>query len=168
MLSAAQLSSLWQKHAAALLLLARSRCDAPEDCVQQAFIRLATQQPEPDCPMAWLVTVVRNEALSLSREQSRRRRREVQAAHDRQSWFVPSEESFSDTPSTDELQDALQLLDEETREILIAHVWTGMTFRQIAESFDISRATAHRRYESGLQELRRVMHTKADVDQGIQ
>ncbi|HIG36326.1 MAG TPA: sigma-70 family RNA polymerase sigma factor [Oceanospirillaceae bacterium] len=162
-LSAAQLSTLWQKHAAALLLLARSRCDSPEDCVQQAFIRLATQEPEPDCPLAWLATVVRNEALSHSREQNGRRRREKIAAYDRPRWFQLSHEILTDTPSVDELQNALLTLDDETREIVIAHVWTGMTFRQIAEAFDISRATAHRRYENGLQDLRRVMDAASDL-----
>lgn len=164
MLSAAELSKLWRNHAAALLLLARSRCHMPEDCVQEAFIRLATQTPVPDCPVAWLMRVVRNEALTTSRAGKRRRHRELRAASIRQPWFEPSNELLSDTPSAHELQQSLQTLDEETREIVIAHVWGGLTFRQIADAFDLSHATAHRRYESGLQELRRVMQVRQDIE----
>lgn len=34
--------------------MARARCATPEDCVQEAFVRLAKQDKLPDDPMAWL------------------------------------------------------------------------------------------------------------------
>ena len=156
MLSSHQLSKLWQNHSASLLLLARSRCREPDDCVQQAFIRLAAQDPAPESPLAWLVTVVRNEASSYVRADSRRRQREQIAAEQRP-WFTDSD-GPGDIPAADEVQEALQHLDPETRDIIIAHLWTQLTFRQIAEVFEMSRATVHRRYESGLRQLRDLLH----------
>ena len=47
----------------------------------------------------------------------------------------------------------MQLADEE-REIIILHLWGGLTFRQVAEVLQISAATVHRRYQGALQALR--------------
>ncbi|MCA9066602.1 MAG: hypothetical protein KDA96_26225, partial [Planctomycetaceae bacterium] len=77
-ISPEQLHHLWQQHTAALLLLARGYCRgidvSPEDCVQEAFVRLATQCPVPDCPRAWLLRVVRNLAIDAKRCGSQRLR----------------------------------------------------------------------------------------------
>src|SRR5438874_540891 len=50
-------------HAAALTLYARQRCAAPEDVVQEAFVKLATRAVPPPHVVAWLYTVVRNRLL---------------------------------------------------------------------------------------------------------
>lgn len=60
----------------------------------------------------------------------------------------------ADRLQSDEVQRALQTLDDETREVVIAHLWNNMTFRQIAEAFAMSPATTHRRYEAGIDSLR--------------
>lgn len=51
----------------------------------------------------------------------------------------------------------MQSLDEVQREIMIAHIWAHMSFRQIADAFAISPATAHRQYQMGLAQLRTTM-----------
>src|SRR5262245_59139465 len=48
------LGRLIDEHAAALTLYARQWCDAPEDVVQEAFLKLVAQRPVPDSPAAWL------------------------------------------------------------------------------------------------------------------
>src|SRR5262249_19097223 len=83
-----QLGRLIDAHAAALALYARQWCAAPEDVVQEAFFKLATQKPEPDNPTAWLYRVVRNGAISASRSDRRRRRYEAEAAEIAPRWFV--------------------------------------------------------------------------------
>ena len=163
MLSSAELSQLWQDHSAALLLLARGRCTAPEDCVQEAFIRLAVQDPAPDVPLAWLVRVVRNEAMTIARNQRRRRKRESVAGTQR--WFTATDDADCDRLNEERLQAALKCLEIDVREIIVAHIWAGMTFRQIEETFEVSRATAHRRYEAGLRELKRLM--SQDVNESV-
>ncbi len=172
MLSSAELLRLWQKHAAALLLLARGHCGrvaggVAEDCVQEAFIRLASQQSAPDKPSAWLVRTVRNAVIDAVRSEQRRTNREQLAARDRPAWLEPLESSSLDVPSPDEILSALQTLDDETRDILVAHLWNDMTFRQIAEVFDISHATAHRKYEAGIEQLRAALTTVDDYKQPV-
>ena len=87
MLSSQQLAELWRQHSAALLLMARPYSDFAEDCVQEAFIRLATQESVPDSPLAWLVQVVRNESINQLKSRHRRHDREAVAASRQPRWF---------------------------------------------------------------------------------
>ena len=49
---------------------------------------------------------------------------------------------------------ALEALPIEEREVIIAHLWGGLTFEQIAEVSGSSSSTAHRSYARGLSNLR--------------
>ena len=60
------LGGLVDRYAAALELYARQWCHAPEDVVQEAFLKLVAQRPLPDQPAAWLFRVVRNGALNAA------------------------------------------------------------------------------------------------------
>lgn len=153
MITPAELGRLWREHAAALELLARTRCGSPEDCVQEAFIRLARQRQVPDDPLAWLARVVRNEAISQARANQRRLQREQRAASEQAAWLEPVQAQEA-ALSSDEVQAALRELDEAVRDVLVAHIWGGLTFRQIAEAFEMPRSTVHRRYLSALEQLR--------------
>lgn len=162
MLTSEQLSQLWHQHAAALLLVARGHCagfgaTAAEDCVQEAFVRLATQEPQPHEPAGWLMRTVRNAAIDMTRSQIRRRNRETYFTANRPEWFEPVDPTSFEALPTDQLSRALTQLDSVTRDVVIGHVWNKLTFRQIAEAMDLSAATAHRRYESGLERLRQLM-----------
>ena len=51
-------------------------------------------------------------------------------------------------------QALLSDLPAETREIIVMHVWGGLTFEQIAAAVGSSAATCYRRYAAGLDTLR--------------
>jgi RNA polymerase sigma factor (sigma-70 family) len=128
------LGRLFDEHAAALVLYARQWCDAPgaEDIVQDAFVALARQKSEPDRPAAWLYRVVRNGAISAARRSRRRRRREERAA-DRE--VVPDGSWFAATDDRIDAEHAARLLaelDGETREIIVARLWGGLTFEEVS------------------------------------
>lgn len=160
MLSSTELSELWTRHSAALLLVAKGHCASivpgfAEDCVQEAFIKLATQTPAPVTPVAWLMTCVRTTSFDAIRSHQRRTRRENVVATQSAAWFESN--PFSSHDDSVQLQNALQQLDRETRDIVIGHLWNQMTFRQLADVIDLSSATVHRRYEQGLEKLRQLM-----------
>jgi RNA polymerase sigma-70 factor (ECF subfamily) len=147
------LGRLFDEHAAALVLFARPWCEAPEDVVQDAFVALARQDPAPDRAVAWLYRVVRNGAIAAARRSHRRRRRERRSA-DRES--VPGAPWFDATDDRIDAAHAARLLDgldAETREIIIARVWGGLTFEEAARLHGCSLTTAHRRYQAGLARL---------------
>jgi RNA polymerase sigma-70 factor (ECF subfamily) len=152
--SPALLGELLDRHGAALVLFARQFCASPEDVVQEAFVQLARQGAAPTQPAAWLYRVVRNGALSAARGEQRRRKHEAAAAKRTGAWFLPVEAARLDADSAAE---ALRHLSLEEREIIVAHVWGGLTFQQISELVGLSAATAYRRYEGGLQTLRTIL-----------
>jgi RNA polymerase sigma-70 factor (ECF subfamily) len=147
------LGRLFDEHAAALVLFARQWCDAPEDNVQDAFLALARQETVPKRAVAWLYRVVRNGAIAAARQSRRRRRREQRAAG---AEAAPGEPWFAATDDRIDAEHASQLLadlDGETRAIIIARLWGGLTFEEIARLQDCSLTTAHRRYQAGLARL---------------
>jgi RNA polymerase sigma-70 factor (ECF subfamily) len=54
----------------------------------------------------------------------------------------------------DETLAAVNQLDEELREVLVARIWGQLSFEEIAGLCHISAATAWRRYQAALQTLR--------------
>src|SRR5437879_3873111 len=91
MMSPRDLGRLLDELSPALVLYARQWCRAPEDVVQEAFIKLAALKSPPQRVAAWLYRVVRNGALSAARTEQRRRQHEAVAAARAESWFAPSE-----------------------------------------------------------------------------
>lgn len=146
------LAELVHRHAAALVLYARQWCSAPEDVVQTAFLKLARQKVPPDNLVPWLYRVVRNGAIDAGRAARRRQKYEARAAERAAQWFEPSDDPTGlDARAAAE---ALADLPGEVREIMVAHLWGGLTFEQIADMVGGSASTAYRRYAAGLELLR--------------
>jgi RNA polymerase sigma-70 factor (ECF subfamily) len=143
------LGHLLDTRAAALVLFARQWCATPDDVVQEAFVRLAALPTPPRDAVAWLYRAVRNGALSAARSDRRRKRHEAAAATGE--WFLPTEQSSLDGATA---AAAIESLPPEEREVVVAHLWGGLTFGQIGEISGVSSSTAHRRYQSALGSLR--------------
>jgi RNA polymerase sigma-70 factor (ECF subfamily) len=116
--------------------------------VQEAFLSLARQSCVPEQVAAWLHRVVRNAAISAGRSQHRRSRREA-CASSGEAWFVSVDDQI-DARSATRLLGELEL---NYREIIVARLWGGLTFEQIARLQGCSLTTAHRRYQHGLAQL---------------
>lgn len=142
------------RHAAALALYARQFCNGPEDVVQEAFLRLSALDRAPDDPASWLYRVARNLAIDAARAAGRRRRHEAKAAARADEWFDPTTGSAGSEVDPEEAGRALAGLPVEQREVVVARIWGGLTFEQIAEVSGSSSSTAHRLYARGLETLR--------------
>jgi RNA polymerase sigma-70 factor (ECF subfamily) len=145
------LGELVDRHARALVLYARQWCAAPEDVVQEAFLKMVTYRPSPNKVVPWLYRVVRNAAVSASRAERRRRRHETAAAEYYPGWFESSDDTLLDGRA---VAQALQALPPGEREAITLHLWAGLTFEEIAEVTGCSSSTAHRWYLAGLDLLR--------------
>ncbi len=143
------LGELYRQHAPALRLYARQWGGGGEDVVQNAFVRLAQQARPPEQVLPWLYRVVRNEALTALRGTARRRRREQQAGSP-EAWFAATEDRLD----ANEAARRLAELPLELREVIVARLWGGLTFEAIAELVGCSPPTMHRRYHTGLAQLR--------------
>jgi RNA polymerase sigma factor (sigma-70 family) len=144
-----ELGRLYREHARALCLYARQWPDGDEDLVQDAFVKLAQQTPAPEQILPWLYRVVRNGALAASRGAARRRRREKRVSI-AEPWFAGADDQIDG-------REATRLLGElplEQREVVVARIWGGLTFEELARLTGCSLPTAHRRYQVGLAALR--------------
>ena len=145
------LKRLLDEHGGALLLYARQWSLAPEDVVQEVLLKLIQQTPAPENPVGWLYRAVRNRAISTSRSAGRRSRHEAAASHACEPWFQPTDGQRLDAAAATE---ALRRLPIEQRETVVARLWGGLSFSEIAEVTGTSSSTAARRYQSGLTSLR--------------
>jgi RNA polymerase sigma factor (sigma-70 family) len=151
MMDATILGQLVDEHAAALELYARQWCAAPEDVVQEAFLKLVVQRQLPRNVVPWLFRVVRNRAISDLRSAQRRRKHESQAAAQQPQRLFAGEPAALDGEVAAR---ALRTLPEEQREAITLHLWGGLTFAEIAEVVDSSASSVHRWYLAGLNHLR--------------
>ncbi len=148
------LQELIDAHEAALTLYARQWCSAPEDAVQDAFLQLINQPVMPDCPAAWLYKVVRRIAMNVARGDRRRSKREQDFSRDRSIWFEHSGNAFE----SGELETMLQTLPQIDREVVVAKIWGGLTFDEIAGLVNLSSSSAHRHYQDALTQLQKLMN----------
>ncbi len=155
LLTPENLCSLIDDHFATLLVFARQWAPSDaEDIVQDAFLQMVKRLPWEGCPeqpVAWLFRVVRNGAIDRHRKEKRRREHEQRCAEERTTWFeVPPD---SETRA-EEIDAMLRYLSAQQREILVARIWGGLTFDEIAAMTDASRTTVFRQYTEALQTIR--------------
>ena len=123
--------------------------DRASDVVQETFLQLTKDAAKVTGSLpGWLHRVATHKAIDVVRRDASRRQREeryaTQLPHRVTAWKEIS-------PCVDE---GLNSLDTELREILVAHFLEGQTTRQIAHMRGISQATVSRRLESGVVKLR--------------
>jgi RNA polymerase sigma-70 factor (ECF subfamily) len=154
-LSYDEMAEIVDAHADALLLFARQWSDASaEDVVQEAFLQLVRRVKANDPPenvVSWLYRVIRNELITLHHGRRRSRAREKRVASERPGWFEPSVDTRLDASRAAE---QLETLPIEQREVVVARIWGGLSFEEIAGLTKTSRSTAHRRYSSAIDTLR--------------
>jgi RNA polymerase sigma-70 factor (ECF subfamily) len=159
-IDATELATLIESQSGPLRLWVRSRCGdgdaAVDDVIQEAFCRLAVQAPAPDNPIAWLFRVCRNLAERARRSEHRRRKRERRWA-DR-----PERQGPADPVEIAEMLAAVESLEETLREVVVARIWGRLTLDEIGQLCEISTATAFRRYEAALRELRVKLATSCE------
>lgn len=144
------LEKLIHRHGPGWRLLAAQWSENPDDCVQEAILRLIRQSPPPDEPAAWVFRVVRNLALSEKRRDQTRRDHVEGVGHTRNHWSTPD-------PSLglqlDEIQAALKVLTDDLRTIVVGRIWGDLTFEAIGKSLGYSTSKAHRMYDRALTKL---------------
>jgi RNA polymerase sigma-70 factor (ECF subfamily) len=146
------------------LALMRNQHDA-EDAVQTALVRIAREPPlltNVACPWAYLLTMVRNEALLIARRKQR---------------CMPLGD-LSDLVTlcrVDELEReethravwaAVRALPPQQAEVVVLKIWEEMTFAQIAEILDVSPNTAASRYQYAMTKLTHRLARQREVQHG--
>lgn len=140
-------------YAAALRVL--SDVDRASDVAQETFLQLTKDAGTVSGSLpGWLHRVATHKAIDATRRDASRRRTE--------SRYVASKPreitDWKDLSAS--IDEGLNALDAELREILVAHFLEGRTTRQIASATGISQATVSRRIDAGVTALRRILQTR--------
>ena len=159
----AALGKAVDRYAGALTLFARQWCASPDDVVQDAFIKLGGMESPPPTLGAWLFHFVRQRAIAVGRSERRRRRHETLAAP-AAPWFEVDPSANLDRHAA---VAALSRLAIDEREVIVAHLWGGLTFVEIGALMKSSAATAHRRYVSGIEALRQELEETCPASTNI-
>jgi RNA polymerase sigma-70 factor (ECF subfamily) len=146
-----------------LLVCARqwthSYADA-EDVVQEAFVRFwRHQRTLPGEPMALLVTSVRRAAFDLARRERRRSVREERVVADAGEPVALFQFSLEADERRAAVEEALQRIPVEQREVLVLKIWGELTFEQIARELSLSPHTVASRYRYALGALRQELNS---------
>lgn len=120
---------------------------AAEDVLHQVFLNLLEGRTRiAAVPKPYLFRAVRNAALNRIRD------RVHDAELPRDGMWLESTSATYESSLT--LQSALWLLPDQQREVIVLHIWGGLTFEEAGELLGISPNTAASRYRYGLSKLK--------------
>jgi RNA polymerase sigma-70 factor, ECF subfamily len=147
---AEEVRNWYEKHGAALAAYACSfglDSASAEDVVQHVFLNLLRGfGDELRSPVAYFYSAVRNGAINFHRA----RRRET-SLPEGEEWLVSSGKSREEILA---VQQALQHLPEEQREVVFLRIWSGLTFQEIADVTEQPLNTVASRFRYALDKLR--------------
>jgi RNA polymerase sigma-70 factor (ECF subfamily) len=143
-----------------LLLFARQWLSSPadaEDVVQTAFVKFWRHRPDA-APEHYplLYSAVRSSALDYLRGNDRRTRRE----NDPDAGMLREDEPYFDQSIAQRenaalIEQAMRVLPQPQREVLVLRIWSDLTFAQIAETLGESINTVAARHRYALEALRK-------------
>jgi RNA polymerase sigma-70 factor, ECF subfamily len=149
------LAELYDRHAPALLrhAFAMTREMAhSEDVVQATFVKIATVGAPllgVRCPGNYLHRILRAASIDLLRREARRREQTLV-------------DDVIDTLATDpatriDVRDAVRRLSVPQREVIMLHLFSGFSFREIGDIVRVPTFTAASRYRLAIDRLRQLL-----------
>jgi RNA polymerase sigma-70 factor (ECF subfamily) len=141
------------------MTLTRNQEDA-EDALQTALLRISARPlllAEAQYPWAYLLRVVRNEALNILRR--RRDHADLSAAREPR---VPASRELEQRDARLRVHQAVERLPRNQAEVVVLKIWEEMTFHEIAEVLGESPHTVASRYRYALQKLTRHLQPLAE------
>ncbi|UCF15015.1 MAG: sigma-70 family RNA polymerase sigma factor [Phycisphaerales bacterium] len=159
------LCRIYEKYKNNLLALAVSLSNdvsLGEDVVHDVFVSFAQAAARLEIRgslKSYLSTCVANRVGKLKRAESLRINGQVGADVVRRQSSRPDQLAMSDEVLC-RVGDALAQLPYEQREVILLHLHSGLTFREIAGSQETSMNTVQSRYRYGLQKLRSKLNSE--------
>ena len=156
---------IYQRYKDDLLTLARALSNdktLAEDVVHDVFVAFAESVGKLQLRKslrAYLAASVRNAVNDRLRSQKRHTTKEAQVAPMQAQPAAP-DHLAAKKEVVQLLRQALGQLPSEQREVVLLHIRTGLTFKQIAALQHISINTAQGRYRYGLEKLRSLLDSE--------
>ena len=151
----ARLYSLTRSAVYALALSVLRNSHEAQDAAQDVFVKVWESAPgyrPQGSPMAWLLTIARNLALSRLRQSGR------QVSLDEAEWnAIPAQAPGISPEDRQVLQEALSRLSGEERQIVLLHAVAGLKHRETAQLLELPLSTVLSKYHRGLKKLKSLM-----------
>lgn len=122
-----------------------------EEIMQETYLKIwssaAAYRPQGK-PMAWILTIAKNLALSRFREQKR------MASLTEEQWrSVPDSGALFSSEDRMVLETALRVLSDQERQILLLHALSGLKHREIADLLELPLPTVLSKYHRSRKKL---------------
>ncbi|MBR4012651.1 MAG: RNA polymerase sigma factor [Clostridia bacterium] len=127
--------------------------ESAEDVMQDTFLKIAAQARaynEKSNAIAFILTITRN--LSLNLLAKRRRNASYEKSLDESREIVDVENYYSS--SVKSVLEALSILDDDERQIIVMKLDCGMKHKDIAILLGISESACQKRYRRALEKLK--------------
>ena len=142
------------------LSILKNRQDA-EDVMHDAYIKIYTGAPSyRPCgkPVSWMISIVRNLCLNRLRDESRT----ADLPEDHPEEADP-EDLIEQSTAKMVLDAAMNVLDDDERQIVMLHAVTGYRHREIADLLGLPQGTVLSKYNRALKKMRTELNGKEDV-----
>ncbi len=153
------LADVYREYRRELLLTAWSvlrQQDLAEDAVHAAFARLSQIPKIPRDPKPYVFKTVRNSAIGLRTTHARRREQPLDSV----ASPVAASAADADQERLEAVRQAIEGLDEASREVVELHLQASLTFQEIADLLNEPLSTAASRYRRALEKIRRQLEVR--------
>ncbi len=152
------LAELYSKTRAAVygfsLSITKNEADS-EDVLHETYLKIwssASGYTSKGNPMAWILTIAKNLSLMKLRE-----RNKIHDLKEDEWGKIAAGDSTHTEDDKAFLKDALSILGEEERQIIMLHAVSGIKHREIAELLEIPLSTVLSKYHRALKKLKNYM-----------
>lgn len=131
-----------------------------EDAVQDVFRRLCESPVNARNLRSFVYRSVRNRALDLLRHESRRKDNSSAAKATSIYWrhhafdTLPAGDTILSRERARQIEKGLNSLEEQEREVIVLHIYSGLTFDAVSKILDAPIGTVASRYRRALGKLR--------------
>ena len=152
------LEQLYDQYAHALFRYAVSLLNSAEDAedaVQEVFVKIAREHRRLSRirnMKAYLFIATRNSAYTLLRSRKR-----GENLHEELCSDLLTRPASQDDLQSDAICKGFATLPIEQREVLVLHIYDGLTFKEIAKTIGSSISTVTSRYRYGIEKMRKVL-----------
>ncbi len=132
------------------------RTDLAEEAVQESFVRIwrsaRSFDPSRGAARTWLFTIVRNQALTKARGESRFAAEELTEEH-----YAATDDAADRLPEASALRRCLEALEKDRRAAVVLAYAHGLSHAQLATRLNVPLGTAKSWTRRGLLALRKCM-----------
>lgn len=136
-----------------------------EEMVQDTYLKIwkeASKYETDGKPMAWVFTIVRNLCYMHLRKRQRMGEESLEEIQELESAWEPGKlcQEIELAPEKQVLMEALQMLNEKERNVVLLHDVSGMKHREIAEQMGVPVSTVLSIYRRALGKLLKKMEKR--------